>query len=287
MIGAVVQARRRHDEAVEHDARTGSAGRCIWDSRRVVSANFFLPSPVKLRSTCQPPVEMPWLLVSRPARRRLHVGAEHLGRAEDVLLAAVLEAGDQRLLGLVGVGLAELLADLAGSDAVQRSELLLQLGRDRGGVGAAGADGRRRRRRAWRRASGRARARCRPCAAPWGRPRCWCSWSATAAVPRTSGDGEALPVAPGAADVRGRGRRASRRRLRLAARGGTAAAAVCCTVARMFLSCLPGIEMTMFLLAVVTSDSATPKLSTRLRMMETAWLSASLVTFRHPSPPAA
>ena len=35
----------------------------------------------------------------------------------------------------------------------------------------------------------------------------------------------------------------------------------------------------MLLLAVVTSDSATPKLSTRLRMMETAWLSASLVTF--------
>src|SRR3954454_7797169 len=42
-------------------------GSVSWDSRRVVSANFFLPSPVKLRSTCQPPVEMPWLLVSRPA----------------------------------------------------------------------------------------------------------------------------------------------------------------------------------------------------------------------------
>ena len=58
--------------------------------------------------------------------------------------------------------------------------------------------------------------------------------------------------------------------------------AVCWTVARMFLSCLPGIEMTMLLPAVVTSDSATPKLSTRFRMMETAWLSESFGTEPEP-----
>ena len=55
--------------------------------------------------------------------------------------------------------------------------------------------------------------------------------------------------------------------------------AVCLTVSRIDLSCLPGIEMTMLLEAVVTSDSATPKLSTRLRMIATAWFSVSLVIF--------
>jgi hypothetical protein len=50
----------------------------------------------------------------------------------------------------------------------------------------------------------------------------------------------------------------------------------------MFLSCLPGIEMTMLLPAVVTSDSATPKLSTRFRMMETAWFRESFGTDPEP-----
>ena len=50
----------------------------------------------------------------------------------------------------------------------------------------------------------------------------------------------------------------------------------------MFLSCLPGIEMTMLSPAVVTSDSATPKLSTRLRMIDTAWSSESWGTDPEP-----
>ena len=50
----------------------------------------------------------------------------------------------------------------------------------------------------------------------------------------------------------------------------------------MFLSCLPGIEMTMLSPAVVTSDSATPKLSTRLRMIATAWSSESFGTAPEP-----
>src|SRR4051812_8210718 len=37
------------------------------NSRRVTSANFFLPEPVKFRSTTQPPVARPWLFVCRVA----------------------------------------------------------------------------------------------------------------------------------------------------------------------------------------------------------------------------
>ena len=55
----------------------------------------------------------------------------------------------------------------------------------------------------------------------------------------------------------------------------------------MFLSCLPGIEITMLSPAVVTSDSATPKLSTRLRMIETAWFSESFGTGLEPLASAA
>ncbi len=96
------------------------------------------------------------------------------------------------------------------------------------------------------------------------------------AVPEGVADGAALPVALGDADAGevGVGTPAP-----ASSTGRNRSWAVCCTVARMFWSCLPGIEMTMLLLAVVTSDSATPKLSTRLRMMETAWSSASFVTF--------
>ena len=89
------------------------------------------------------------------------------------------------------------------------------------------------------------------------------------AVPEAVGDGEALGT--GVADPAPLTRTWRKR-----------SSAVCWTVARMFLSCLPGIEMTMLLPAVVTSDSATPKLSTRLRMMETAWFSESFGTDPEP-----
>ena len=97
------------------------------------------------------------------------------------------------------------------------------------------------------------------------------------AVPEDVAVGAALPVALGDADGEGVDVGVATP-APASSTGRNRSWAVCCTVARMFWSCLPGIEMTMLLLAVVTSDSATPKLSTRLRMMETAWSSASLVT---------
>ena len=84
--------------------------------------------------------------------------------------------------------------------------------------------------------------------------------------------GDAVPLAVGLGEADGCGVGAP---APASQTGRNRSSAVCWTVLRMDLSCLPGIEMTMLSPAVVTSDSATPKLSTRLRMIDTAWFSES------------
>src|SRR3954451_8766583 len=47
------------------------SGSLCWASRRVGSANLGRPLPVKFRLTCQPPVATPWLLLASPAEALL------------------------------------------------------------------------------------------------------------------------------------------------------------------------------------------------------------------------
>ncbi len=94
---------------------------------------------------------------------------------------------------------------------------------------------------------------------------------AAGALPDADGEGEAVPdgdgLGAGSAATPPAAFRTGRKR----------SSAVCCTVARIELSRAPGTEMTMFWPAVVTSASATPKLSTRDLMISTARSRACLV----------
>ena len=97
-IGSLTDGRGDHDGRRAR-WRTGSAGRRGWRARVVASPNCVgaLAGEVQVDR----PTAEAWPC-GRPAVASVDVGAEHVGRAEEVLLAAVLAvAGDQRLRRVV------------------------------------------------------------------------------------------------------------------------------------------------------------------------------------------